>query len=277
MAELVFEVITDLTVIPQKIDFNAEEIKNALTEATKLYKGLVLTEEDVPDAKKRIANWRKVREFMESERKRLKKECLAPYEAFEAEYKDVLGVLDTAINEIDVQVKDFDETEKANKKHEIETYFLSLTEKLTLTVDINKLFDTKWLNKSATLKTVCTELKSKIDAILTDYNAIQAMADDPNIHFIMEEAFAKDYSVSDAVQAKVRYEQEMARKDELNKVTQQPATVIETENKQVEIAEVAPTKEELKDITGTFYATTPAFRDGMNALLKMHGIKFERG
>ena len=277
MAELVFEVITDLTVIPQKIDFNAEEIKNALTEATKMYKGLVLTEQDVPDAKKRIANWRKVREFMESERKRLKKECLAPYEAFEVEYKDVLGVLDTAIADTDVQVKDFDETEKKLKEQKIANWFLAEIDYDTLEIDLEKIFDPKWLNKSVTLETALAELKSKMGAILTDYNAIQAMTDDPNIHFIMEEAFTKGYSLSDAVQAKVRYEQEMARKAELNKVTQQPVTVIETENKQVEMKEVAPPKEEVHDITGTFYGTTQAFRDGMNALLKMHGIKFERG
>ena len=283
MAELVFEVITDLTVIPQKIDFNAEEIKNALTEATKLYKGLVLTEEAVPDAKKRIANWRKVREFMENERKRLKKECLAPYEAFEAEYKDVLSVLDTAITEIDVQVKDFDENEKANKKHEIVKWFMDETLDNALTIALDKIFDTKWLNKSISLEIVFTELKGKIDAILTDYDAIQSMTDDPNTLFIMEEAFAKDYSLSEAVQAKARYEQEMARKEkekaEWNaKVEAKSDITVEDVYDAYKIAMEKDNKNpDIYDITGTFYGTTLAFRAGMNALLKMHGIKFERG
>ena len=48
------KVTTDLSVIPQKIDFNSEEIKSELAPKLEFYKNLVVTEDSIKDAKSTV-------------------------------------------------------------------------------------------------------------------------------------------------------------------------------------------------------------------------------
>lgn len=57
------------------------------------YNGLVFTEETIADGKKDRADLNKLRGAIDNERKRIKKMCMEPYNKFEKEVKEVLGLV----------------------------------------------------------------------------------------------------------------------------------------------------------------------------------------
>ena len=125
MAEIQFEVITDLTVMnPQHIETNFDEVRDWLAKVTEPYTKMVVTEDAISDAKKNLAALRKVKDQIEVQRKAVKKEWMKPYEEFERDKAKVLtGILDEAIANIDGQVKDYDSRRKEKKIQELKDYF----------------------------------------------------------------------------------------------------------------------------------------------------------
>ena len=51
-------------------------------------------------------------------RKEIKKQCLQPYEQFEAQIKDLLALIKDPVSLIDTQRKDFEEEKKKKKEKE---------------------------------------------------------------------------------------------------------------------------------------------------------------
>ena len=82
-----FLIKTDLKTIPEKIDFNFEEMKAELSDKLAAYNALVVTEDSIKSAKADKANLNKLRTAVEDKRKEIKKLCLAPYECFEKQCK----------------------------------------------------------------------------------------------------------------------------------------------------------------------------------------------
>ena len=125
MAEIQFEVITDLTVMnPQHIETNFDEVRDWLAKVTEPYTKMVVTEDAISDAKKNLAALRKVKDQIEVQRKAVKKEWMKPYEEFERDKAKVLtGILDEAIANIDGQVKDYDSRRKEQKMENLEDFY----------------------------------------------------------------------------------------------------------------------------------------------------------
>lgn len=118
-----FMLKTDLSSLPQIIDFNFEDMKSELSIKLKQYNALVVTEDSIKSAKDDKAKLNKLRTAIENKRKEIKKQCLAPYEKFEMQCKEIVGMIDKPIAAIDNQVKAFDEIEKTNKYASLQQYF----------------------------------------------------------------------------------------------------------------------------------------------------------
>ena len=101
-----FIVNTDLTTaLPATIDFNFDAQKAWLEERLSYYNTLVVTEDAIKDAKADRAKLKKLREAMDTRRKEIKKEWMAPYSAFEAKVKELTSLIDQPIGAIDTQLK----------------------------------------------------------------------------------------------------------------------------------------------------------------------------
>lgn len=100
----------------QKIGWNKEQIMNAVAEITKQYTGLTYTEEQMQDAKKDRATLNAMRKDISDRRIQVKKALMAPYEAFEAEVKEVVAMIDEPIAMIDEQLLAYEEKVKEDKK-----------------------------------------------------------------------------------------------------------------------------------------------------------------
>ena len=272
MPELKFEILTNLATLPSTVEFNFEELDRAIEEITSPYLTRVVTEDDLPSAEKDVTRLNKLIEFMETNRKDIKKAFLAPYEAFEIPYKAVLVKAQNAKENVKTQVDEFKDKAKEEKNALLKEFFDGNINELATMLSYDRIFDPKWLNKGTSIKKGCEEIKSKIEAILTSYSAIVDFGVEKHIENAMLSKLFETLDLAQAMQVKAKMEEEEEFLAEF-KTTQAGLNgiVLLTE----EIAQGSGGINTY-DITGTFFGTTPTFRADMNALLRRHGIKFKK-
>lgn len=152
------------------IRFNAEEIKQYAMEVARQYTGLAYTEEQIQDAKKDRAKLNKLVQALDGKRKDVKKQYMEPYNAFEAEIKEIIGIVQEPMSLIDRQLADYEENRKAQKKETIEKIFDAAG--FPEWVDLEQIWEPKWLNATVSIKTVETEIYDKKGRILADVEVI---------------------------------------------------------------------------------------------------------
>ena len=84
----------------KNIEWNFDELKQEIKQAVEPYKGLVLTDEQIPEGKSTVTNLRKFVAAFETERKRIKKQCMEPYEKFKQQYDELLVDVNDAIKAV---------------------------------------------------------------------------------------------------------------------------------------------------------------------------------
>ena len=92
----------------QSIEFNYDELKVELQKSLEKYKGITYNDEQIKIAKQDRAKLNKFKNALNEKKKDLKKKCLEPYEAFEVKIKELMGMVDDPIDEIDKQIKSFE-------------------------------------------------------------------------------------------------------------------------------------------------------------------------
>jgi Protein of unknown function (DUF1351). len=156
------------------IEFNKEELKKYLSVQLEKYQGLSYTDEQIKEAKNDRANLNAFRVVIETKRKEVKAKCLAPYETFEKDVKEILAILDAPLLAIDEQIKNFEQKEDEKKIEVIHEMYKTLIDgKISSKLlTFEKLWQDKWLNKSVRLNAVRDELDSKITAFVNDLEVI---------------------------------------------------------------------------------------------------------
>lgn len=203
----------------KEIQWNNEELKAEIAEKMRDYKGLVFTEDTIKDAKKDRAVLNKLKTAFEDERKRIKRQCMAPYEQFESQVKELIALIDEPIRLIDAQIKEVEEQKKAQKRKNIEELFNSIGFQLFVTLD--KIWDDKWLNASVPMSKIEEQMKSRMYQIGEDIAVIQKL---PEFSFEAMDVYKKTIDLNKAIQEgqrladiqkrKVAYEEEQRRKAE---------------------------------------------------------------
>lgn len=168
---------TDLDkALPAVIDFNFEELKSELTERLDYYNHLVVTEDAIQDGKTDRANLRKLREALETRRKEVKKQCEAPYKAFEAQVKELVALIDAPIAAIDCQVKNFEQMQRDQKQSEIETVYDELVpDYIREILPLGRILDQKWLNKSTSMKSIREAIETRVKRTNVDMALIDGV------------------------------------------------------------------------------------------------------
>lgn len=243
----------------KEIQWNNEELKAEISEKMQDYKNLVFTEETIKEAKKDRANLNKLKNAFEDERKRIKRQCMAPYERFEAQVKEVIALIDEPIRLIDAQIKEVEEQKKAQKRGEIEELFGNIGFQLFVTLD--KIWDDKWLNATVPLGRIEEQMKSRMYQIGEDVAVIQNLSE---FSFEAMDVYKKTLDLNKAIQEgqrlseiqkrKAAYEEEQRRKAEEERQRR-----IEEENSRT--VPVAP--EEKQKIQTTEKSTKAIDEDGI--------------
>ena len=158
------------------VEFNYAELKTAIENSLEKYKGLTYDDSQVVEAKKDRSTLNKFKESMENERKRVKKLCMRAYEeSFEPKVKELVALVNAPINEIDTQVKAFEEKKKAKKDEEIRAFYAENAKDILMLVPYEKAFSEKWLNVSTSMKAVQDEILALVEKVKIDLSTIDKL------------------------------------------------------------------------------------------------------
>lgn len=172
-----FKIITDLSVLPQVIETNGEELKAWLSEKLTQYNEIVVTPETLKAAKDDKAKLTKLRAALEERRKEVKRQCMAPYEDFERKYKELLALIDEPIGKIDTQIKALDEQEQQEKYNRVKDYFgCCMSSSLDVPIDVNfdRILNPKWKNKTIKADTLEKEIWDTLCRIKADVEELNS-------------------------------------------------------------------------------------------------------
>lgn len=163
---------------PSKIVINNEdELTKTIEDYAAKYKGLVVNEDDVNDAKKVRAEMRGVAKSLDDKRKDVKKEYNKPLALFEKRIKKLTETIQEVITPIDEGIKNLEEREKLSKQNEIETQVNKLLEEQSDYVKESFLHNPKWLNKTVAMKKVAEEVAEQIKLLQKEEQQIKANED----------------------------------------------------------------------------------------------------
>lgn len=216
MAELKFAVQTDLARIENTpVLANFDEALAAVKEIVAPYQNLVVTPETVRNAASDRARLRKLREAVDGQRKAVKECYMKPVNEFTTAAKPILDEIDKAVNNIDVQVKAFEEQERKDKMDALRAFF---AEKNTGAgadfADFDKIAarHPDWKNKGCTPEKAQSDIIIELSGIDRGIMALRGYPD--TYRAMMLEKFAERYDLADAInvftQIKRREEQEKA-------------------------------------------------------------------
>ena len=218
--------------LPEAIEFNFAELKQEITERTEAYVGMVYTDDQIKSAKADVAMLRKFTKALSDERIRVKKEYLKPYDEFEAKVKELSGIVDKAIVNIDSQIKIFDQIKQDEKKANIEEMFKDMLFPEWMTVE--QIWNPKWLNASTSMASIESELLNQKNDIIRN---CQTLATLPNYSHEAVLFYQKTLDVSGAL-AKVTELAEIEAKKK--KMLEEEAKKRETENAFIPVPEQSP-------------------------------------
>ena len=238
----------------KSIEWHHEEIKREVAERVRYYKNLAYTDDQIADAKKDRATLNKFVQELEATRKAVKKQCLAPYEDFEKKIKEIVQIVNEPIQLIDQQIKAADQLEKDEKKKAIEKLFVAIGFQPFVTLDM--IWDEKWLNKSASLTKVESQLKEIMYRIGEEIGTIHSL---PEFSFEAMEVYKKTLDLTQAIKKgqeladiQKRKEEALARQkaEEERRKAEEAAAGKESENPE-DAADThdAPKKAEENDYT----------------------------
>lgn len=206
----------------KEIQWNNEELKAEISEKMQDYKNLVFTEETIKEAKKDRANLNKLKNAFEDERKRIKKLCMAPYDEFEKQVKELVALIDEPIRLIDNQIKEVEEKRRDEKRKEVEALFPTIGFQAFVTLDM--IWDDKWMNATVSMAKIEEQMKSRMYQIGDDVFTIHGL---PEFSFEAMEVYKNTLDLTKAIQEgqrlseiqkrKAAYEEEQRKKEEAAK------------------------------------------------------------
>lgn len=265
------------------IEFNNESIKEKLKERMEHYNNLVFTEDDIPDAKKDLAELRKTVKSANDVRIQVKKEFMKPYDEFEGKVKELTGLVEKPINKIDTQLKEYEEQRVIEKQSVIKDLYKDLVcEEYQEYIPLEKIYNTKWENKTTTNKDITEAITAIVDSTSIALTTIKSM----ETEFVDKalETYKKERSLPEALntirtyekqKAEIIWRQEEAKLAEEQRQKEQEARQKEEEERQQRLMEEE--EERVKNLSENieafevpterivrFYATSEQYEDIKN-------------
>lgn len=232
--------------IPEKIEFNYEEIIQEMEPEVNEKASIYYSDEDIPVAKKDRAKFNTFKKAINDERIRMKKEYMKPFEEFEAKVKDINALADKVVIAIDKQIKEYEDNQKREKLDKIKALWTQMSVPEGLTME--KVYEERMLNTSFSMKKVETCFELAIGKFNRDMATLAAL---PKFGFEAQQVYISTFDINKALaegqrmaqiqRQKAEYEAEQARRkaeEEAKKVAEQvPVEVVTAE-------EIAQSKQE---------------------------------
>lgn len=199
--------------IPEKIAFNYEELKQALSDKVKMYETLVYTDDQFKSAKADLAGLNRLKKALNDERIRREKEYMQPFNAFKAQINEIIGIIDKPVALIDKQIKEYEERRMQEKKNEIDLLFSTYPHPEWL--KLSQIWEDRWLNTSVSMKKVCEELNARIDTVNED---IATLSELPEFSFEAIETYKTTLDINKSIAEGHRLSEMQKRKAEQERI-----------------------------------------------------------
>lgn len=155
---------------------NFDKVKSSVEAYASQFSGITFTETEVSKAKDFKAKLNAQIKLIDETKKSVKKKWNEPYDAFEKKCKDLIAVLQKAVDPISKQITDFEDAAKAKKCQVV----LELIERIIREpqyIDIEKVITTsgsipikeQWLNKTTSMKSIESQIRAEMDKAKADY------------------------------------------------------------------------------------------------------------
>lgn len=205
----------------KSIDWNFEELKKEVAERAANYLNLVYSDDQIKEAKKDRADLNKFKSALDKKRKEIKSQVMDPYKEFETQIKEVQGIVDEAVNNIDSQIKGYEEGLRQEKEKRCKEIYAECVGDLDRIVSWETVFNPKWLNRTTGEKAIREEIQAFVDKVDTELKTIGA--DTSEFVFEMKEEYLKTFDLARAMAVKQELEEAKAKK-----------AVFEAEQKRIE-------------------------------------------
>lgn len=240
-----FRITSDLQEIrKQAITTNYADVKAWVDGVAEQYRSIVVTEDGVQAAKQDRANLRKLQANIDQVRKECRAAALAVSAETEANCKELVATLETAVQNLDTQAKAFETQRKEEKAARLKTYFDRENELHNTNTYLTweGVLDPKWLNATASEDAA----KKAIDAIIT--NTVNGIAAIVTLQSPFEvellEHYRETHDVTAVLQKNARLLEMKKAQEEREKAAREAAEAKrlaeETERNTVVLEEPAP-------------------------------------
>ncbi len=265
-----------------EISWNYAELKQQLEAGLANYKGLAYGDDQIGDAKKDRARLNKLADAIDGKRKEMKALYLQPYEAFEAQAKELVGMVKVTVKEIDDQVKAYEAEKKRKKQEAIMAQYRAMIGELAELVPYERLHNPRWLNVTAGMGAICQELGGKIDRIAAGLAAIDGLQLPPELAGPVKSTFLRDFDLAAALAEKDRLQrqrEELARYEAAKAAQASQATAAAPAApvvaQSLPAPEAPPVAEEIFTLNFRIRATRAQLQGLKQAMINL-GIKPER-
>lgn len=171
-----FRITSDLQEIrKQAITTNYADVKAWVDGVAEQYRSIVVTEDGVQAAKQDRANLRKLQANIDQVRKECRAAALAVSAETEANCKELVATLETAVQNLDTQSKAFETQRKEEKKNRLSAYFDQAVCDMAEWLTFDDCFNPKWLNATYAESAAWSDIDAAIDRCRADLNAIRAL------------------------------------------------------------------------------------------------------
>ena len=157
----------------QPVVWNYDEVRTGVAEKLELYKGRAYTPDTIRGAKADRAALNKLRDAVADARRSKKEEYLKPFHQFEAQCKEIEGMIADTGAAIDSQIKAFEAEEAAKKRESIQLYYDGVIGGLRQYLPFDSLWNDRWQNKTYSMKMIQEEIDRNIEIVTADLNTIR--------------------------------------------------------------------------------------------------------
>lgn len=232
-------IVGDLTPVKIKgtigiIEDNLNEVELSIYEKVKEYRAVVVTEDTIKDGKKFLADIRKERNYLEDERKAIKKQWMIPYEKFEKRAKEIIALYDEPVKIINDQLLEYEKHRKEMKRKEIQSIYDFVKGELEEWLPLNHIFNEKWENTSYSSKKIREEMELIFDQMKVSISTIRSMNSEfeEDALYVLKETGSLQSAISEITELqkqKERFMKQAKREIEQEQEEVQPLKQLENE------------------------------------------------
>ncbi len=256
-----------------KVEDNISEAKEYALKLKDYYSKLVFTDDQIKEAEDERASINKVIKKISDYRKNIVSEFKKPIETFETTAKETEKILKETSEFVDIQVKNYEKKVKDDKKKEIETIFNKLIEEEALSnlINLEMIFDERYLNKTYEIEKVEKDLSEKIKKIANDIQAIKDLNSEYEVS--LTNSYLKNFDLSLVIAENKRLLElkEQTQKTEIKQEEIKKEKVNEMLTKKVLIEDIDPVKEYVLKITAPL-----SKQRALKKFLELNNMKFEK-